>query len=321
MKAIVIKEFGGPEVLKLQEVEIKKPGKGQVLVRVKAIGLNFVEIYQRRGTYPKQLPYIPGSEASGVVEEIGVEVTLVKKGDRVAYVHQPGSYAEFSIVNQESLIPLPSDFSFEQGAAFPLQGMTAHYLLHEFRKPKPGEVTLIHAAAGGMGLLLVQWVHHLGAKVIGTVSTQEKAKAAKEAGADHVILYNQQDFAKETMSLTNGHGADFIIDGVGKMTFSGNLSAASLRGNIVIYGAASGPAEPIVPNALMARSLTLSGGSLPNYLLTREEMLMRARAVIKGVQEGWLKLRIDKVISLEQASDAHRLLENRQTIGKIILRP
>jgi NADPH:quinone reductase len=319
MKAIVVSQYGGPEVLKLQEVNIEKPGKGQVRVRLARAGINFVEIYQRRGTYPKKLPYIPGSEAAGVVEEIGEEVSLFKAGDRVAYVHEPGSYAEACLVKADSLIPLPADFSFEQGAAFPLQGMTAHYLLHEFRKPKPGEVVLIHAAAGGMGLLLVQWARHLGARVIGTVSTEEKAKAALEAGASDIILYTKQNFAEETKKLTNGHGADLIIDGVGKTTFAGNLQAAALRGNIVIYGAASGPADAILPNALMARSLTISGGSLPNYLLDRNEMLTRAQSVIKGIQEGWLKLRIDKIIPLAQAAEAHRLLENRQTIGKVIL--
>lgn len=319
MKAIVISQNGGPEVLQLQETEIGKPGKGQVLVRLAAAGVNFVEIYQRRGTYPKKLPYIPGSEAAGVVEEVGEGVTEFKAGDRVAYVHEPGAYAEMSMVKADSLIALPADFSFEQGAAFPLQGMTAHYLLHEFRKVKPGDVVLIHAAAGGMGLLLVQWAHHLGARVIGTVSTEEKAKAAKEAGATDIILYTKENFAEEIKKLTNGHGADLIIDGVGKTTFAGNLQAAALRGNIVIYGAASGPADAILPNSLMSRSLTVSGGSLPNYILNRNEMLGRAQAVIKGVQEGWLKLRIDKVIPLAEAAEAHRLLENRQTIGKVIL--
>ncbi len=319
MKAIVISQYGGPEVLKFQEKAIGKPAKGQVLVRLAAAGVNFVEIYQRRGTYPIKLPYTPGSEGAGVVEAIGEGVTLVKVGDRVAYVHEPGSYADYSVADAESLIPLPPDFSFERAAAFPLQGMTAHYLVHEFRKIKPNDVVLIHAAAGGMGLLLVQWARHLGARVIGTVSTEAKAKAALEAGASDVILYTTQNFVNETKKLTNGHGADLIIDGVGKTTFAGNLEAAALRGNIVIFGAASGPADPILPNALMARSLTVSGGSLPNFLLNRNEMLNRAQAVIKGIQEKWLKLKIDKVIPLAQAAEAHRLLEGRHTIGKVIL--
>lgn len=320
MKAIVVTENGGPEVLKLQETEIGKPGKGQALIRLAAAGVNFVEVYQRRGTYPRQHPYIPGSEASGVVEAVGEGVTSVQVGDRVAYVHQPGAYAEASIVSADRLISLPSDLSFEQGAAFPLQGMTAHYLIHEFRKIKPGDFVLIHAAAGGMGLLLVQWAKHLGAKVIGTVSTEEKAAKAREAGAWEVILYTQKDFVAEVKRLTNNHGADLIIDGVGKTTFAGNLQAAALRGNIVIFGAASGPAEPIMPNALMARSLTVSGGSLPNYILTPEEMQMRAKAVLKGLQEGWLKLNIGKVLPLAQAGEAQRLLENRETVGKIVLK-
>ena len=319
MKAIVVNQTGGPEVLKLQDAEIGKPGPGQALVRLKAAGVNFFEIYQRRGTYQRKVPYIPGSEASGVVEAVGEGVKEFKPGDRVAYVHQPGAYAEASIVEADALIHLPDALSFEQGAAFPLQGMTAHYLLHEFRQIKPKDVVLIQAAAGGMGLLLVQWAKHLGARVIGTASTEEKAQKAKASGAEHVILYTKQDFVEEVKKLTDGHGADLIIDGVGKTTFTGDLSVAARRGNIVIFGAASGPADPIVPNSLMAHSLTISGGSLFNYLLSPEEYQMRATAVLKGIQEGWLKLNIDKVLPLAQAAEAHRLLENRQTMGKIVL--
>ena len=319
IKAIRVQQYGGPEVLKLEEVTIGKPDAGYVLVRQKAAGVNFVEIYQRKGIYPSKLPFTPGSEASGIVEELGEGVTNVKVGDRVAYVHQAGSYAEANIVNAASLIPLPKEFTFVQGAAFPLQCMTAHYLLHEFRKIKKGDVVLIHAAAGGMGLLLVQWARHMGARVIGTVSTEEKAKAALEAGANDIILYTKKNFTEETKRLTNDHGADLIIDGVGKATFSGNIDAAAFRGNIVIYGAASGPADPIVPNRLMPQSLTLSGGSLFNFIRTRDEMLSRAQAAIKGIQEGWLKLHIFKEIPLEQASEAQSLLENRQTLGKVVL--
>jgi len=319
MRAVRVNEYGGPAVLQLQDIETPRPAAGQALVRLRAAGLNFIDIYQRRGTYARKLPFTPGLEGAGVVEAVGEGVTNVKPGDRVAYTGQPGAYAEASIVQAESLIPLPEGFSFEQGAAFPLQGMTAHYLIHEFRMPKPGEVVLIHAAAGGMGLLLVQWAKHLGARVMGTVSTEEKAKAAREAGADDVILYTQLDFASETKRLTNGHRADLIIDGVGKTTFAGNLEAAALRGHIVIFGAASGPADPIVPNSLMTRSLSVSGGSLPNYLLTRAEMMRRAKDVIEAIQAGWLRLRIDRVLPLAQAAEAHRLLENRQTIGKVLL--
>lgn len=320
MKAIQIQENGGPEVLKIQDVQIGKPEKGQALIRIEYAGVNFIDIYHRRGTYSVPLPYIPGLEGSGVVEEVGSDVKNVKPGDRVAYVHEPGSYAEKCLIHAESLISLPQELSFEQGAAFPLQGMTAHYLLHEFRKIKAQDIILIHAAAGGMGLLLVQWAKHLGATVFGTTSTEEKAKMAKKAGADEVILYTKHDFATEIKKLTNGHGADLIIDGVGKTTFPGNLKAAALRGNIVIFGAASGPADPISPNVLMSHSLTLSGGTLFNYLSSREELLQRSNAVMKGIREDWLKLQIDQIFPLEKASDAHQKLEDRQTAGKVLLK-
>ncbi len=321
MKAIQMNCFGGTEVLEIQEVAIGEPEKGQVLVSIKAAGVNFIDIYQRRGTYPVKLPYVPGLEAAGVVEAIGEGVTEFKPGDRVAYVHKPGSYAEQCLVDADSLIKLPKELSFEQGAAFPLQGMTAHYLLHEFRKVKKGDVVLIHAAAGGMGLLLVQWAKHLGARVIGTVSTEEKAKIAKEAGASDVILYTRQNFADEVMRLTDKHGADLIIDGVAKTTFPDNFKAAALRGTIVIFGAASGPADPILPNDLMKRSLTVSGGSLFNYILNRQELLMRANAVLEGIQAGWLTLNISETIPLSNAGEAHRRLEDRSSVGKILLIP
>jgi len=319
MKAIRLQEYGGPAVLRFEEVPAPTPGPGQALVRLVMAGVNFVDIYRRRGGYPVPLPYIPGREGAGVVEAVGEGVATVKPGDRVAFAGQPGGYAEATAVPADSLIPLPADLSFEQGAAFPLQGMTAHYLLHEFRRPKPGDIVLIHAAAGGMGLLLVQWARHLGARVLGTVSTEEKSMVAREAGANEVILYTRADFVAETKRLTNGRGADLIIDGVGKTTFPGNLEAVALRGHIVIFGAASGPAEPIVPNALMARSITVSGGSLGNYLLTREELLRRAGDVVAGIRAGWLRLRIAKVLSLAQAAEAHRLLEGRHAIGKLLL--
>lgn len=319
MRAIQVSQYGGPEVLKINDVQIGKPSNGQALVRLEAAGINFIDIYQRRGTYPVELPWIPGLEGSGIVEAVGEGVKNVKPGDRVSYVHEPSSYAEQNLVKAEHLIPLPSELSFEQGAAFPLQGMTAHYLLHEFRKIKPNDIVLIHAAAGGMGLLLVQWAKHLGARVLGTTSTEEKAKIAKEAGADEVIVYTKHNFPAEVFRLTNGHGADLIIDGVGKTTFEGNLEAAALRGNIVIFGAASGPADPISPNILMGRSLTLSGGSLFNYISTTEQLMERAKAVIEGIQKGWLKLRIDQVFPLEKAAEAHQKLEERKTSGKLLL--
>jgi NADPH2:quinone reductase len=321
MKAIKIANYGGPDVLKLTDTEPKPtPAEGQVIVKIHAAGVNFVDIYQRRGTYPVNLPYIPGLEASGVVEAIGKKVTVVRPGDRVAYTGHAGSYSEYTVINADKLIKLPKDLSFEQGAAFPLQGMTAHYLIHDFRKLKKGDTVLVHAAAGGVGLLLVQWAKHLGAKVIGTVSTEEKAVAAKKAGADHVVLYTQQDFVSEAKRLTKGRGIDLIIDGVGKSTFAGDLEAAALHGHVVIFGASSGPADPIMPNSLMTKSISVSGGSLQNFTATREDLLRRSKAFLKAIKEGWLKLRIDHVFPLVEAEKAHRLLEGRQTRGKIILK-
>jgi len=321
MKAIKISNYGHADVLQLTDTEPKpEPGTGQALVRIHAAGVNFVDIYQRRGTYPVNLPYIPGLEASGVVEAIGKKVTLVRPGDRVAYTGHLGSYSEYTVINADRLIKLPKDLSFEQGAAFPLQGMTAHYLIHDFRKLKKGDTVLVHAAAGGVGLLLVQWAKHLGAKVIGTVSTAEKAVAAKKAGADHVVLYTQQDFVSEAKRLTKGRGADLIIDGVGKSTFAGDLEAAALHGHVVIFGASSGPADPIMPNSLMTKSISVSGGSLSNFTATREDLLRRSKDVLGAVKKGRLKLRIDHVFPLAEAEKAHRLLEGRQSMGKILLK-
>jgi NADPH2:quinone reductase len=321
MKAIKISSHGAADVLKYSDSEPKPiPAAGQALIKIHAAGLNFVDIYQRRGTYPVPLPFIPGLEASGVVEEVGPGETVARAGDRVAYTGHLGSYSEFTVISDDRLILLPKDMSFEHGAAFPLQGMTVHYLINDFRKPKPGDTVLVHAAAGGVGLLLVQWAKHLGARVIGTVSTEEKARAAAEAGADQVIIYTKQDFVSETMRITNGRGAQLIIDGVGKSTFTGDLEAVSLRGHIVIFGSASGPADPVLPNSLGARSISISGGSLGNFIATREDLVRRSGDVLKAIKEGWLKLRIDRVLPLADAVEAHRLLEGRQSKGKIVLK-
>lgn len=321
MNAIKISSYGGAEVLKLSGAESQpQPGTGQVLVKIHAAGVNFVDIYQRRGTYPVKLPYLPGLEASGVVEACGDGVTHVRPGDRVAYTGHLGSYSEYTVIDADKLIPLPGELTFEQGAAFPLQGMTAHYLLHDFRRLVPGDTVLVHAAAGGVGLLLVQWAKHLGATVIGTVSTEQKAEAAKAAGADHVILYTKQDFAAETKRLTHGQGVQLIIDGVAKTTFPGDLEAAAIHGHVVVFGAASGAADPISPNALMPKSISMSGGSLVNFTATREDLLRRSGDVLRAIKEGWLKLRVDHVLPLAEAEKAHRLLEGRQSMGKIVLK-
>ena len=320
MKAIRVNVYGDASVLKLEDIPTPKPGPGEALVRLKAAGLNFVDIYIRDGRYPRPLPFTPGMEGAGIVEAVGEGVTEVAPGDRVCYAMGLGSFAEYSIVKAWQLIPLPKEMSFEEGAAFPLQTMTAHYLVHEFYKVNPGDVVLVHAAAGGMGLLLVQWLKHMQANVIGTVSTEEKAKIAKAAGADHLILYTKQDFAIETLRITGGQGASYIIDGVGKTTFTKNLDAVKVRGHITIFGAASGPADPIVPNALMPKAISLSGGALQNFVTTRDEILMRANAGFKGIQEGWLKLKIDHVFPLEQVAEAEKLLEERKSTGKVILK-
>ncbi len=320
MKAITISNYGDPGVLKVTETEQKpEPGKNEVLVRIHAAGVNFVDIYQRRGAYPVHLPFTPGLEAAGVVEAVGPDVKDVKPGDRAAYTGHLGSYSEYTVINSARLIPLPQELSFEEGAAYPLQGMTAHYLIHEFRRPRSGETVLIHAAAGGVGLLLVQWAKHLGAQVIGTVSTEQKADLASQAGADHTIQYTKQDFVSEVKRLTGEAGADLIFDGVGKSTFAGDLEAAAKRGHIIVFGAASGPADPLVPNSLMTKSISISGGSLANFISTRRELMRRSRDVLKAMREGWLHLTIGRVLPLSEAEQAHQLLESRQSTGKIIL--
>jgi NADPH:quinone reductase len=318
MKAIRVEAAGGPDVLKLVEVpNIGKPGPGQVVVRLHAAGVNFMDVGQRRGSYPVKFPFVPGAEGAGIVESIGEGVLSVKPSDRVAFTGVPGSYAEYVLAPADRLIPLPEDLSFEQGAAFPLQGMTAHYLIHDFRKPRTGEYVLIHAAAGGVGGLLVQWAHHLGASVIGTTSNAEKAETARRAGAEYVIDY--KDFVAETKRVTHSHGADLIIDGVGKTTFPGDMEAVAVRGHIVIFGASSGPADALSPNRLMGKAVSLSGGSLQNFISTRGELMRRADDVMEGMRQGWLQLKIGHVLPLAQAGQAHELLESRKTQGKLVL--
>ncbi len=323
MKAIRVGQYGDPSVLKLEEVERPKPGPGEALVRVHAAGVNYADIYFRSGAarIPIPFPFTLGIEGAGVVEAVGDGVSEVKAGDRVAYpTSSIGSYAEYQVVKVGNLAPLPNEVSFEDGAAVILQGLTAHYLLHEFYSIKRGSTVLVHAAAGGMGLLLVQWLKHMGATAIGTVSTEEKAKVAREAGADHVILYTKQDFAEEAKKLTGGKGVNYIIDGVGKTTFTKNFEALANRGWATVFGMASGPADPVGPNSLMTKALTISGGALFNYIATRDELLGRSRDVFAGLREGWLKLRVHSVRPLAQAAEAHRLLEGRETVGKLLLK-
>jgi NADPH2:quinone reductase len=318
-----VAQYGDPSVLQIQDIPKPQPGPGEALVHVHAIGVNYADIYFRNGAarMPIPFPFTPGIEGSGTVEAVGEGVSEVKPGDRVAYATMSiGSYAEFHVVKVAHLAPLPNKVSFEEGAAAILQGLTAHYLVHEFYPIKRGSIVLVHAAAGGMGLLLIRWLKHMGAVAIGTVSTEQKAKVAREAGADHVILYTKQDFAQEARNLTDGKGVDYIIDGVGKTTFTKNYDALKNRGWATVFGMASGPAEPVVPNSLMSKSLTISGGALFNYMVTRDELLGRARDVFDAFREGWLKLHIDRTVPLAEAAEAHRLLEGRQTVGKLILK-
>jgi NADPH:quinone reductase len=322
MKVIQVEKTGGPEVLVPKDVSgLGPPGPGQALVHIVAAGVNFIDIQQRRGSYPVELPFTPGMEGSGVVEAVGEGVKNVKPSDRVAFSGMPGAYAEACLVNAERLIPLPDDVTFEQGAAFPLQGITAQYLIHEFRPVKSGDVVLVHAAAGGVGLLLVQWARHLGARVIGTASSEEKGIVASKAGANDTIVYTKQDFAAQTQQLTGNHGADLILDSVGKSTFGGDMKAVAIRGHIVIFGSSSGPAEPVAPNSLMARAVSVSGGAMAHFTRTRDELMSRANEVIRGVREGWLKMNISRVLPLAEAAEAHRLIESRETTGKVLLVP
>lgn len=319
MHAIRVHRYGDPDVLVWGEAARAEPAPGQVLVKVIAVGVNFADIYQRRGRNNPPLPFTPGLEASGVVEKVGAGVTAFRPGDRVASARAIGSYAQYCAVDATKLLALPSDISFEIGAAFALQGMTAHYLLHEFRPVQNGDSVLIHAAAGGVGRLAVQMAKHMGARVIGTVSTREKAAIAREAGADDVIVYTEKDFVEETKRLTGGEGVDLIFDGVSRSTFPGDLQAIKIRGHIVVFGSASGRADPVEPNILQGRSISLSGGTLGDFIRTPEEMQSRADFLFAGIREGWLTIKIDRALPLAEAAKAHALLESRQTSGKLLL--
>jgi NADPH2:quinone reductase len=322
MKAIRFHEHGGPEVLRLEDVPLPEPGEGEARVRLRFAGVNFIDVYRRTGFYPVPggLPAVPGSEASGVVEAVGPGVTAVAEGDRVAFWDAPGAYAEAVVHRAERLLPLPDDVDFEAGAALPLQGMTAHYLTRTIRPLGPGDTVLVHAAAGGVGLLAVQMAKLAGATVIGTCSTEEKAESARAAGADHVILYTERDFVEETKRLTGGAGVDLAIDGVGRATFEGSVAATRVRGHVILFGQASGEPEPIRPRKLLG-SRTLSGASLYDYARDRDEMLARAADIVGWHREGRLAVRIDRVLPLADAAEAHRLLEGRRTSGKLLLEP
>jgi NADPH2:quinone reductase len=321
MKAVKVDTFGGPDVLRVSDVPRPKAGTGEAVVRIAVAGVNFMDVGNRRGRPGAQPGFILGGEASGTVETVGAGVTGVKPGDRVMYAMTPGSYAEYQAVAADRLVPIPADIDFQQAAALMLQGTTAHYLLHDFAPVRPGTTVLIHAVAGGVGLLATQIANHLGAHVSGTTSSETKAAKARAAGARDVIIYTETDFAPEAKRITGGKGVDLILDAVGKATFTGDLDAVCVRGTIVIYGGSSGQPDPIVPNSLMAKAITLSGGSLANFLRTREELLARTDFLFKALREGWLKLSIEHVFPLTEAAEAHRRLESRATSGKLLLTP
>jgi len=322
MKAIQIHETGGPEVLKLAELPIPQPGPGQVLIRVEAVGVNFIEVYFRKGVYKAALPLTPGSEAAGTVEELGPGVPGFAAGDAVASVSVLGSYAEYALVPAAQLVKVPAGLSMEQAAAALLQGMTAHYLSHSTFPLKAGETALVHAGAGGVGLLLTQMAARLGARVITTVSTKEKAKLSREAGASDAILYTSQDFEAEVKRLTGGKGVDVVYDSVGKDTFEGSLNCLRPRGLLALFGASSGPVPPFDLIQLSGKgSLFITRPTLWHYVATREELEWRAGDVLGWAAKGDLKLRTEFLYPLAEAARAQTDLEARKTTGKILLEP
>ena len=322
MKAVRVHAVGGPEVLRLEEVDRPAPGPGQVLVKIAGAGVNFVDVYQRTGLYPVERPFTLGQEAAGTVTALGAGVGDVTVGDRVAYAGVLGAYAEFAAVPADRLVPLPNEVSPKQGATLMLQGMTAHYLACTTYPLKPGDTCLVHAAAGGVGLLLCQIAKLRGARVIGTVSTAAKAELARAAGADEVILYTERDFEEEVKRLTAGAGVQVIYDSVGKTTFAKGLNCLAPRGMMVLFGQSSGPVGAFDPLVLMQKgSLFLTRPTVVTYIATRTELVARAEEVLGWVRDGRLRLRIGGEFPLAQAADAHRELEARRTTGKLLLIP
>src|SRR6267143_2626760 len=323
MKAIQIKQTGGPDVMELVDLPVPQPKPNEAVVKVAAAGVNFIDVYFREGRYKAPLPLVLGQEGAGVVTAVGAEAKSVKPGDRVAWAgHLLGSYAEYAAVPADRLVPIPQGVTEQQAAAAMLQGMTAHYLSHDTYPLKRGETALVHAAAGGVGLLLVQMAHNIGARVIGTVSTDEKAKLAREAGADEVMLYTQSDFEAETKRVTRGEGVDVVYDSVGKTTFEKGLNVLRPRRMMVLFGGSSGAVPPFDLIVLAQKgSLYVTRPSLVNYIATREELLARSSAVFGMITAGKLKLRIQHTYPLAQAQQAHRDLEGRKTTGKLLLIP
>lgn len=322
MKAIQVKHPGGVEALESVELPIPVPKSNEAVVKLSASGVNFIDVYQREGRYKVALPFIAGQEGAGVVTDVGAEVKSVKPGDHVAWTSVQGGYTEYAAIPAERLVSIPRGVSERQAAAAMLQGLTAQYLIYDSFPLKRGQTALVHAAAGGVGLLLVQMAHNLGARVIGTVSTEAKARLAKEAGADDIILYTQTDFETETKRLTGGKGVDVVYDSVGLDTFEKGLNVLRPRGSMVLYGGSSGAVKPFDPMLLTQKgSLFLTRPSLNHYLSSAEELGARAGAVFGMIIEGRLKLRTEHTYPLVQAQQAHRDLEGRKTTGKLLLLP
>ena len=322
MKTVRVEQFGGLEALKVLDLPMPEPGEGEARVKLEVIGVNFLDIYQRIGRYQGTLPFTLGQEAAGTVDAVGPNVTEVKPGDRVAYALVPGSYAEYAVVPAWRLVPIPAGVDASQAAAGMVQGMTAQYLTFSTYRLKAGETALVHAAGGGTGRLLVQVAKHCGARVIGTVSTEEKAQLAREAGADEVILYTQTDFESEVKRFTDGKGVDVVYDSVGKDTFDKSLNCLRRRGYMVLYGASSGAVPPLDPQILNAKgSLYLTRPYLGHYTADRAELSERANTVFNWIASGELTIRIDKAFPLAEVAEAHRYLEERKSKGKILLIP
>jgi NADPH2:quinone reductase len=322
MKAIRIHAAGGPEAMRLDEVPQPAPRAGEALVKVDAAGLNYIDVYFRSGQYKAEYPLTLGLEAGGTVTAVGPNVGEVKVGDKVAYTGVPGAYADYAVVPAARLVVLPAGVSTKQGAAAMLQGMTAHYLALSTYPLKKGDTCLVHAAAGGVGLLLCQIARMRGARVIGTVSTDEKAKLAREAGADEVIIYTRQDFEAEVKRLTNNQGVQVVYDAVGKTTWEKSLNSLAPRGTMALYGQSSGPIGTIDPGILNTKgSLFLTRPSLNHHIASRQELTQRAGDVLGWIASGALKLRMEFEFPLKDAAAAHRALEGRQTTGKVLLVP
>jgi NADPH2:quinone reductase len=321
MKAILVSRTGGPEVMQPSDVPVPEPGPGQVRVRIAFSGVNFIDTYQRSGLYPLELPFIAGSEAAGVVDSVGAGVDRWKPGHRVAYASERGSYAEYAVVPAAKLVAVQPEVSLETAAAVMLQGMTAHYLTHDTFRLGPRHTALVQAAAGGVGLLLVQMARFRGARVIGTVSTEEKAALARNAGAGEVVLYTRESFRERALALTEGKGVDVVYDSVGRATFDESMRSIRPRGMLVLFGNSSGPVPPIDPLLLSRRgSLFMTRPTLHDHIAERVELLNRARDIFSLLKAGKLDVRIDRVLPLEEAAQAHALLESRKTAGKLLLR-